>query len=1061
MSDFSRVSNFDPTANYKFVRVGADCPVLEIELNEMQQISEQRLQNLTKTFVGEGVKGSGSYSYEHGVLTITNEEAIVDGVPLKITTLKLNMSEGEKAYIQMWIKEVTYNDTLKYMGNVQESRTVTNKILDTNIGRETSRRMQIQYDLVKDTSQRSDLNPVNLYVGKIEGGKFILDSSLLKTFTNTKNVEKFEVTQDTTQFNTKGAYRVNSNSLQIFVDGVIQLMGYDEDYVEVNSNTFRFNSPVKKGSEVIAIYSNAVVSEERPNTHGSTHNASGDDPIDISDLADRFGVRDKLTKSSDVLKQLGHAIERGEPVAQTIEQGTNKIETENARMEANIQTAQGVQRELKASCDLAPTKKAELDTSIQEAKHFIENLDGSQNLPQMREEITTLQNGLKSNQDLAYEGHDLKCENTLDGRIEDIVLEGMTYQNLTKNISIQATGAVFENEVVVIDNSTPRDGGIMLETETIKPNSKYSLIYEILENKNYQGTLKLDNFSSVYPPVEQLNLPTKVGRNIIVFITKPSFEMQVVKIATSNTQNIPNSILKISKNIMILEGDYTQLNSYIPPYFEGIKSVAETEKNLCEFTELGGIKWAEGEDYVSPNYCRSSYIPVKKGFKYSYSPIKTISNINEDVAIYHYDKNKVYKQEFNTTTTNGWFIAKLTGFVRIENNVKDGQPIKLEELAKVKRQVNEGELLPYIPPNKNKISILSKNKNLFDGFFNIENNRVKTLVLEKEGRVFLDSLCFSELSVRGYFENTGSYKKIEIYNTDDIKKPKNEWVVHSVKSYENNVECLFTINNPKLRYWVINVAVSYGSTVKVKDLQISAGKIQNNYEPYREDKKEILLPFSDGLKGLPNGAKDLIYNKEDGCYVRQSIGKYIVNGNEAEWRLSNGGRENKTKVTTFEGFKPTNLKPVSLDNTKSLISNMNINTFNNQFTNKEGIEGITIHEDAGLVISINKAKLETQDVEGFKKWLQANPVTVYYELAEPVETKLSDTKISLDTYNLLTYVFTDNTISPNIKAKVASNIGSIVQQNAKSINDLYKLLEDIIIPQVTQNAYDIALLSAK
>ena len=37
MGDFSKLSNFNPNANFKMVRIGADSPVLEVELNEMQK----------------------------------------------------------------------------------------------------------------------------------------------------------------------------------------------------------------------------------------------------------------------------------------------------------------------------------------------------------------------------------------------------------------------------------------------------------------------------------------------------------------------------------------------------------------------------------------------------------------------------------------------------------------------------------------------------------------------------------------------------------------------------------------------------------------------------------------------------------------------------------------------------------------------------------------------------------------------------------------------------------------------------------------------------------------
>ena len=70
-----------------------------------------------------------------------------------------------------------------------------------------------------------------------------------------------------------------------------------------------------------------------------------------------------------------------------------------------------------------------------------------------------------------------------------------------------------------------------------------------------------------------------------------------------------------------------------------------------------------------------------------------------------------------------------------------------------------------------------------------------------------------------------------------------------------------------------------------------------------------------------------------------------------------------------------------------------------------------------------KTKLETQDVEGFKKWLTQNPITIYYELATPVEHKITDlNSINLETFKDVTYISSENEIQPNLSFKAPVDV---------------------------------------
>ena len=59
------------------------------------------------------------------------------------------------------------------------------------------------------------------------------------------------------------------------------------------------------------------------------------------------------------------------------------------------------------------------------------------------------------------------------------------------------------------------------------------------------------------------------------------------------------------------------------------------------------------------------------------------------------------------------------------------------------------------------------------------------------------------------------------------------------------------------------------------------------------------------------------------------------------------------------------------------------------YTGSDDKEGVKL-DSAGnnIFITISKSKLTTQDVAGFKTWLQANPVTIRYQLATPIITTI-------------------------------------------------------------------------
>ena len=55
-----------------------------------------------------------------------------------------------------------------------------------------------------------------------------------------------------------------------------------------------------------------------------------------------------------------------------------------------------------------------------------------------------------------------------------------------------------------------------------------------------------------------------------------------------------------------------------------------------------------------------------------------------------------------------------------------------------------------------------------------------------------------------------------------------------------------------------------------------------------------------------------------------------------------------------------------------------------QWNNDKGIEGVTQHFNGHIVISINRKKLTTQDLNGLNSYLKLNPITIQYRLEVPI-----------------------------------------------------------------------------
>lgn len=218
-----------------------------------------------------------------------------------------------------------------------------------------------------------------------------------------------------------------------------------------------------------------------------------------------------------------------------------------------------------------------------------------------------------------------------------------------------------------------------------------------------------------------------------------------------------------------------------------------------------------------------------------------------------------------------------------------------------------------------------------------------------------------------------------------------------------------------------------GLFVRLDTQQLEKSDILTPYENFQSDKVEISL--GSPLCGLPNGIADEII----GNRVHRRIGKDILNGTST-WALAQATET----IATFTKIKSDAKKsgqcicdkfPIEFNNTK---------------------EGAYINSYGAIVINILKSKLATPDVVGFKKWLNENNTTIYYELAEQTISSVNST--SLKSFKDGSIIL-NNAITPIIDLKYPTSISgrlSSVETILDNTVDRTKKLEEGLLTTVTQ-----------
>lgn len=628
-------------------------------------------------------------------------------------------------------------------------------------------------------------------------------------------------------------------------------------------------------------------------------------------------------------------------------------------------------------------------------------------------------------------------------------IKGVTYQNCLK----------FTDDITFnlnLENWNIR--AISSDKILVKPNTVYTMIIYVLNVTVSHNELLWvgdvsGNKNSITDEIIRKNVT--MGINTFKFTTNSNPEDKAIRFQGSK---FVEGVLTFKP--LLLEGDHTN-NPNLPSYFEGIVGIGDKSKNLFNYKLHDSIE-----------YNGSYYTVVKERWK---------SNTVE----YTVEPNTDYTISVDRCEGNLWLAFDVDGVQFNNNNYsKFSKVIRTNETGKlllrvgantsadvghkfINLQLEKGTVVTTYESHHDghKIEILSNGKNLVKPTITYNNNKFDTVLvstinqclylngIKEQGKSPGDSL-FTKSTDYFYLKPNTKYivsRKIFsgesnlcmlAFRLENVTTGTIQWLntgsgencVINASSDIRRVSYFRIYHNPDLKIEYKNVVVG-AMMEEVKEQQTT----HSNYEPYQEDKTQILL--DEPLMRLPNGVCDEI--TRDGKLIRR-VGKIIFTGIES-WKTAIHNNKSRFDLSLNGVKTPSTWSDTAVPN--MICSNLNVQTFKQIYTQgKSGINYYHANSDRLIVASLgNSCSL----VE-FKQWLSQNPTTVYYELAEPIITELPAPYLRIFKDGHLTF---NTLVAPESNHVVQLNKSGQIQNAIKESQFLDNRIN------VLENNYDNLMLS--
>lgn len=204
MANFDKYANYRDDAGVSSVVFGANSPVLEVELNEMQEIQKALIRSIIRSSIGNGIYGKEN-------VTSVKSQSTLNGVAAYVTTVKIRsgsiilcngyvirctddckcvVSKNDATvYLHVWEGEASDTTVLKKYGYSDSKVNVDNWIKDSRVNKLTTKRKVVRYKLSTNMPEDSSVSYMPIaHVAEYTSG--LIDNILVDNLSDVSNIVK-------------------------------------------------------------------------------------------------------------------------------------------------------------------------------------------------------------------------------------------------------------------------------------------------------------------------------------------------------------------------------------------------------------------------------------------------------------------------------------------------------------------------------------------------------------------------------------------------------------------------------------------------------------------------------------------------------------------------------------------------------------------------------------------------------------------------------------------------------------------------------------------------------
>lgn len=478
---------------------------------------------------------------------------------------------------------------------------------------------------------------------------------------------------------------------------------------------------------------------------------------------------------------------------------------------------------------------------------------------------------------------------------------------------------------------------------------------------------------------------------------KPGFDVTMTSSINSLIGNIDDTLDSAVDDIQAIKHDVAKITSSKAYEFSGVgyKVMNDTEQGTLSELQIYGNSLVNLKDavfkydnvYIAVSFTRdllpnTTYTVILNGF-------------NKDNFRYHVCYNGDGSQPMYSSSDRMVVFTTPSNLINNARRVyiypKDGYTITQSDVDAIKPLVLEGDHTQNPPQYfegvasvgaKGGIDVRSNNGNLFnesllrhrledDGYYHFRSsgNTRATLFMGIVDKFYKQITSMTSNQANDLTNLDLTDCKVLIGMNGDVRDDKElmpitEFGLGNFPIYKG---CEYEIIDP--------------NHIRVKSVYIKHGVEPGNYVPSESDTKPILYKDIDNtwkpvstLHGVDENRRDIV-DTSTNSYT--SMMMKVVEVGEGGWQVSDGSKANT--LMFFRMFNDNEKCELLQNNSK-----LSCDKFNPKYVYSLDEEGIFINRNSeasngGVYIRISQNKLETRDVEGFKKWLQANNVSYVYK----------------------------------------------------------------------------------